>query len=123
MLRYGLPVLETNTLTETAHWCGILLAQLTDDPDVFRADDTTAVSAVTNAMSAATAALHTVKKSNKTTVAAAMLSAIPGLGPKRIATLLESAGTIAALVAMPEADIIKILGPKSGAAVFASIHT
>lgn len=90
-LRYGMPVIASASITETARWCRTLLAQLTDDPAVFQPEDGMAT-ATAAAMSSFTAALSTVKRANKTTggTAAAMLSAIPGLGAKRCEALIAS---------------------------------
>jgi ERCC4-type nuclease len=102
MLRYGLPVILSESMTETAQWCRTLLAQLTDDGAVFQPEN----GAVSEAMAGMTAALSVVKKGNKTpmTTAAAMLSAIPGLGEKRIAALL-GIHSIAELTALASSDV------------------
>jgi hypothetical protein len=72
-------------------------------------------------MSGFTAALSTVKRENRTggSVAAAMLSAIPGLGEKRCSALLAEK-SIAELVGMTATEIGDLvvggrrLGPKLG---------
>lgn len=125
MLRYGMPVLSTESLSDTARWCQLLLTQLQDDPTVFHADD-----AAASAMSGFTAALNTVKKGNKTAAgtAQAMLSAIPGLGAKRVHALL-SATSIADLVALSAEQIAVIqagdkrLGDKLGAAIYECLRS
>jgi len=122
LLRYGLPVLSTTSIQDTARWCSILLAQLTDDPTVFQPDSE---GAVTDAMTGFTAALNTVKKGNRsaTGTAHAMMSAVPGLGSKRVSALLE-AKSIAELVTMTVAEIADVtaggkrLGPKLGEALY-----
>ena len=126
MLRYGLPVLFTTSVSDTAQWCRVLLAQLTDDHTVFRGDTT----AMTSAMTSFSSALNTVKKGNRTAegTASAMLSAIPGLGAKRIQSVLETV-SIADLVGMSVADIAKLsaggkcLGSKLAETLYAALHT
>ena len=126
MLRYGIPVLCVNDITETANWTKILLDQLADDPTVFQPDSSTAA---TDAMSGFTAALSTVKKGNKTPAgtALAMLSAIPGLGAKRASALL-GLKSIAELVAATAAELAELtaggkrLGPKLGSAIHDSFR-
>ena len=109
ILRYGMPVLTSSSLSETARWCQVLLAQLGADPAVFQPEDGLAA-ATTAAMTSFTAALNTVKKGNKTAsgTAQAMMSAIPGLGDKRVTALLASK-SIADLVAMTEAEIAALV--------------
>lgn len=109
ILRYGMPVLASSSLSETARWCQVLLAQLGADPAVFQPEEGLAA-ATTAAMTSFTAALNTVKKGNKTAsgTAQAMLSAIPGLGDKRVTALL-SAKSIAELVAMTESEIAALV--------------
>ena len=127
MLRYGLPVLFTESIPDTALWCATLLAQLTDDPTVFVPDSEAAGSAV---VASFTAALNTVKKGNKTAggTASAMLSAVPGLGAKRIEALLATV-SIADLVGMTKEEIAalvaggKKLGPKLGETLFDALHS
>lgn len=117
VLRYGLPVLAADTIADTARWCRVLVAQLGDDPRAFQPEG----GAEAAAMSGFTAALSTVKRENRTggSVAAAMLSAIPGLGEKRCGALLAEK-SIADLVGMTAAEIGDLvvggrrLGPKLG---------
>ena len=110
MLRYGMPVLGTGSIMDTARWCKVLLAQLSDDPTVFQpASEEAAIAA----MSGFTAALHTVKKGNKTPTgtARAMLSAIPGLGPKKVELLATN--TITELAGLTVDEIAALgVGPK-----------
>jgi len=115
-LRYGLPVLAADSINDTARWCQTLLAQLTDDPTVFQPDSE---GAATAAMTGFTAALSTVKKANKTadSTAAAMLGAVPGLGPKRVTALLavKSIGELATMSSAEIGNLVvggKKLGPK-----------
>ncbi len=105
ILRYGMPVLASASISETARWCEVLLAQLIADPTVFQPEDGLAA-ATTAAMTSFTAAISTVKKGNKTPAgtALAMLSAIPGLGEKRVAALLAEK-TIAELCGMTVAQL------------------
>jgi ERCC4-type nuclease len=116
-LRYGLSVLITDSINDTARWCQTLVDQLTADPTVFQPDSE---GAATNAMTGFTAALSTVKKANKTadSTAAAMLGAVPGLGPKRVTALLavKSIAELAALSATEIGDLV-IGGKKLGAKV------
>ncbi len=114
-LRYGLPVLASLSVVETARWIGVLLAQLTEDPAVFRPSEGEATAAV---MAGFTSALSTVKKENRTggSVATAMLSAIPGLGEKRCTALLAEK-SIRDLAGMSAAEIagLSVGGRKLGA--------
>jgi len=102
-----MPVLATVSILDTARWCRLLLAQITDDPAVFIPDSEGAGAA---AMSSFTAALNTVKKGNKTAIgtAQAMLSAVPGLGPKRVQALLAEK-SIADLVLLSQAEIAALV--------------
>jgi hypothetical protein len=121
--------LAADSILDTARWCRILLAQLTDDPTVFQSDSEGAAIAGIAAMAGFTAALSTVKKGNKTPegTATAMLSAIPGLGAKRCEALL-SVRSIAELAAMEVAAIAdlevggKRLGPKLAEGVGAALR-
>lgn len=121
ILRYGIPVLFTESILDTTHWCKTLLDQLTDDPTVFQPDSEAAAA---GAMSGFTAALSTVKKGNKTPAgtALAMISAVPGLGAKRASALL-GLKSIAELVAATAAELAELtaggkrLGPKLGLAI------
>jgi ERCC4-type nuclease len=122
ILRYGLPVLAADSIMDTARWCRTLLAQLTDDPTVFQPESEAAAA---NVMSGFTAALNTVKKGNKTPggTAHAMLSAVPGLGLKRVEALLaeKSLVELAAMTATDIADITaggKRLGPALGTTLY-----
>lgn len=122
ILRYGLPVLAADSIMDTARWCRTLLAQLTDDPTVFQPESEAAAA---TAMSGFTAALNTVKKGNKTAegTAQAMLSAIPGLGAKRVTALLaeKSIADLATMSADAIADITaggKRLGPALGTLLY-----
>lgn len=105
ILRYGMPVLFSDSIQGTAQWCATLLSQLMDDATVFQPEEGLAA-ATTAAMTGLTAALSTTKKGNKTatSTAAAMLSAIPGLGGKRVTAMLES-HSIADLVSLTEAEL------------------
>ena len=126
MLRYSMPVLAADSLMDTARWCRTLLAQLTDDPTVFQPES---AAAAADAMSGFTAAISTVKKGNKTAggTAAAMLSAIPGLGGKRVTGLL-TLKSIAELVTLSAAELAEIsvggkrFGPVLGTTVFNALH-
>ena len=118
MLRYGMPVLATTSVPDTANWCRILLAQLADDPTVFQTE-----AAMSSAMAGFTTALHTVKKGNKTPkgTARAMLSAIPGLGPKRVEALAST--PIAKLVSLTVDEIAALgVGPKLAATIYEALH-
>ena len=76
-------------------------------------------------MSGFTAALNTVKKGNKTAIgtAQAMLSAVPGLGLKRVESLLATT-SLSELVGMSATAIAEIsaggkrLGPKLGETLY-----
>jgi ERCC4-type nuclease len=126
MLRYGLPVLAADSIVDTARWCRLLLTQLTEDPSVFQPDSE---GAATSAMMGFTAALNTVKKGNKTAggTAHAMLSAVPGLGAKRVEELLAEK-SVADLVGLSAADLAAVvaggkrLGDKLGTVLFEALH-
>ena len=121
VLRYGLPVLFSYSIQDTAAWCRLFVDQLTEDVTVFQPDSE---GAATTAMSGFTASLSLVKKGNKTPVgtATAMLSGIPGLGAKRVEALL-STHSIASLVGLTPAALGELvvggkrLGPKLGATI------
>lgn len=127
VLRYGMPVLFTESIRDTAKWCELLLAQLTDDPTVFQPDS---AGAATDAMTGFTAALNTVKKGNRSAhgTAHAMLSAVPGLGAKRVSAVLEQY-SIADLAILSETQLAEItaggkrLGPKMGAALYECVRS
>jgi len=122
MLRYGLPVLAADSIIDTARWCRLLLTQLSEDSAVFQPDSE---GAATSAMTGFTAALNTVKKGNKTAggTAHAMLSAVPGLGAKRVEALLAEK-SIAELVGLSATEIAAVvaggkrLGEKLGTVLF-----
>jgi len=122
ILRYGMPVLQTRNVKETAQWCKRLLDQLTDDQKVFHPEGIAAET--TAAMSTYTATFSTVKKGNKTagSVAVGMLSAVPGLGLKRVTALLE-VKSIADLCTMTMEDIaaLSVGGKKLGTSVATSL--
>lgn len=116
VLRYGMPVIQTEGILDTARWARLLLEQLTDDPTVFAPEGDMATAQVA-AMAGMTATLSTAKKGNKTPVgtARAMLSAIPGLGSKKVDALLTT-HSIADLVALSadELSLIQVGGKKLG---------
>jgi ERCC4-type nuclease len=116
ILRYGMPVLASSSVDDTARWARLLLEQLADDPTVFVPEGDLATAQVA-AMSGMTAALSTVKKGNKTAIgtAHAMLSAIPGLGSKKVDALLTT-HSIADLVALSaeQLSLIQVGGKKLG---------
>lgn len=124
MLRYGMPVLAAASLAETARWCRTLLAQLTDDSTVFQPEGDMATATMA-AMSTMTAVLTATKKGNKTAggTAAAMLSAIPGLGSKKVGEL-AAAYSIAALAGMAATEIgaLVVSGKRLGAALGTTIY-
>ena len=117
LLRYGMPVLAGNSVQDTARWCKVLLAQLSDDPTVFQPDSEEAAA---NAMNGFTAALHIAKKGNKTPTgtAHAMLSSIPGLGPKKVKMLLATK-TLRELACLSVNEIADLgVGPKLAATIY-----
>jgi ERCC4-type nuclease len=124
VLRYGMPVLASESIEDTARWCRTLLAQLTDDATVFQPEGDMAT-ATTAAMSGLTAALTATKKGNKTAggAATAMLSGVPGLGGKRVEALLAE-HSIADLSALDVAAIsaIQAGGKRIGEKLAATIH-
>ena len=122
LLRYGMPVLATTSIKDTASWCQILMAQLTDDPSVFMPDSEAAAA---GAMSGFTAALNTVKKGNKTAAgtAHAMLTAVPGLGAKRVAALLAEKSLVDLMI-LTEAELaaLSVGGKRIGPALATTLH-
>ena len=105
LLRYGMPVLASASIADTARWCRVLLAQLTDDIAVFQPEGDMAT-ATAAAMTSMTAALSATKKGNKTAggAAAAMLAGVPGLGSKRVEALLAEK-SIAELAALSVSEL------------------
>jgi len=99
LLRYGMPVLHTEDITDTATWLTTLVAQTNDDTTVFQPEGGMAT-ATAAAMTHMTAALSMTKKANRdaASIATGMLGAVPGLGAKRIQALLAE-HSIADLVA------------------------
>lgn len=128
VLRYGMPVLESDGLLGTAAWCRTLLAQLNDDAAVFQPEGDMAT-ATAAAMSSMTAALSANKKGNKTAAGAAtaMLSGVPGLGGKRVEALLAER-SIADLAGMTVGELAglaaggKRLGEKLAATLRDALH-
>lgn len=124
VLRYGMPVLESDGLAGTATWCRTLLAQLSDDAAVFQPEGDMAT-ATAAAMSTMTAALSANKKGNKTAAgaASAMLSGIPGLGGKRVEALLaeHSIATLTGLGAT-ELSALQVGGKRIGEKLGTTIH-
>jgi ERCC4-type nuclease len=116
VLRYGMPVLASSHILDTARWAKLLLEQLTDDPTVFVPEGDLATAQVA-AMAGMTAVLSTAKKGNKTPVgtAHAMLSAIPGLGSKKVDALLTT-HSIVDLVALSASELsaLQVGGKKLG---------
>jgi len=128
LLRYGIPVLTSVSIQETARWCGTLLAQLTEDSAVF--DPEEGLSAATaSAIADYTATFSAVKKGNKDagSTAAAMLSAVPGLGAKKVEALL-AAHSLAAIASMTVADLAalsvgdRVLGAKAASTLHEALH-
>lgn len=124
VMRYGMPVLESDSLVGTATWCRTLLAQLGDDATVFQPEGDMAT-ATAAAMSTMTAALSANKKGNKTAsgTAAAMLSGVPGLGGKRVEALLAER-SIAELAVLSTAELAAITagGKRLGEKLAGTIH-
>ena len=116
VLRYGMPVIQSEGILDTARWAKLLLEQLTDDATVFVPEGDLATAQVA-AMAGMTAVLSTAKKGNKTPVgtAHAMLSAIPGLGSKKVDALLAT-HSIADLVALSADELsqVQVGGKKLG---------
>lgn len=125
LLRYGLPVLGTDSIAGTARWIRTLLAQVTDDPTVFKPEEGAGVAAMTGF----TAALSMNKKGNRTAAgtAHAMLSGIPGLGEKRIEALLgvASIAVLATKTAAEMAELVvagKRIGPALASTIYEAMH-
>jgi ERCC4-type nuclease len=128
MMRYGIPVLRSSSLRETAHWCSVFMAQLSEDPNVFHPESGIAAESAT-AMSTYTESFHIVKKNNhdNSMIAAAMLSAVPGLSRARSITILQT-HSLSYLFNLTEEQLATIvtngkkLGPKLGAKLFSVFH-
>ena len=128
LLRYGIPVLASSSIAETARWAATLLTQLTEDAGVFEPEE--GLSAATAAAIADyTATFSAVKKGNKdaASTAAAMLSAVPGLGAKKVEALLaaHSVGSLAAFSVTELATLDvggRALGPKAAATLHEAFH-
>ena len=128
VLRYGMPVLESDGLAGTAIWCRTLLAQLTDDLTVFQPEGDMAT-ATTAAMSSMTAALSANKKGNKTAIGAAtaMLGGVPGLGGKRVDALIAER-SIADLAGLSVAELAAVsasgkrIGEKLATTLYEALH-
>lgn len=123
-LRYGLPVLMSADVRETAQWCQLLLRQLTEDTAAFSAE-----AGAVSALGTFTEAISAVKRDNRTAgnLTAGMLSAIPGLGGKR-AVALSGDYTIADLVGLTATEIGNLvisgkrLGEKLGRTIWTTLH-
>jgi ERCC4-type nuclease len=123
-LRYGLPVLMSANVAETAQWCQLLIRQLTEDRAVFSQE----AGAIT-AMGTFTEAISAVKRDNRTagSITAGILSVIPGLGGKR-AVALAASHSIADLVVLGAKEIGNLvvsgkrLGEKLGHTVWSALH-
>ena len=118
ILRYGIPVLASASVAETAAWCTCMVAQLREEPTVFEPEDGL-TAATASAIADYTATFSVVKKGNKgaSSTAAAMLGSVPGLGAKKVEALLAaySIGELVALTVEQLADLAiggKRLGPK-----------
>jgi ERCC4-type nuclease len=124
VLRYGMPVLESDGLLGTATWCRTLLAQLGDGAATFQPEGDMAT-ATAAAMSTMTAALSANKKGNKTAggAATAMLSGVPGLGGKRVEALL-AVRSIADLAVLSITEIAGLVagGKRIGEKLATTIH-
>ena len=128
ILRYGMPVLFTTSLADSAQWCGRLLQQISAEPDVFHPK--ALAEEMTGAMATYAATFSAVKKGNKDSggVAVSMLSAVPGLGGKRVVALLAQK-SIAELVTMSASEIGALLvggrklGDKVGLALSEALHS
>lgn len=105
ILRYGMPVIMTASLYETAQWCARLLSQIQEEPEVFHPEKGLAAETA-GAMATYAATFTTVKKGNRNagSVAIQMLSAVPGLGAKKVTGLLGQT-SIAKLATMSAEDI------------------
>jgi len=128
LLRYGIPVLASSSIAETARWAATLLAQLTEDAGVFEPEE--GLSAATaSAIADYTATFSAVKKGNKdaASTAAAMLSAVPGLGAKKVEALL-AAHSVGSLTAFSITELAaldvggRVLGPKAAATLHEALH-
>jgi ERCC4-type nuclease len=118
VLRYGMPVVSSESVADTAVWCRTMLAQLTDNASVFHPEEGAAATAA--AMTHMTAALSTTKKANRTpaSVATTMLSAIPGLGSVRVTALLaeKSVAELSGMTAVAIGDLV-VGGKRLGVAL------
>ena len=127
VLRYGMPVLQSASVYDTAAWCGTLLSQLTDDAAVFHPESGGIAETTTAAMATYTATFTATKKANRGDgVAIGMLSAIPGLGSKKVAALLAEK-TIAELCGLSAEEIAAlVVGGKKlgvlGSSIYDALH-
>lgn len=128
VLRYGMPVLTSESIADTARWARLLTEQIDDDATVFVPEGDLATSQ-TAAMAGMTAVLSTAKKGNKTAAgtAHAMLSAIPGLGSKKVDALLAT-HSIADLVSLTAVNLsdLQISGKRLGvlgATIASALHS
>jgi len=129
VLRYGIPVLASASIAETARWCATMLAQLTEDPAVFEPEESLSA-ATASAIADYTATFSSIKKGNKDagSTATAMLSAVPGLGAKKVEALLAT-HSIASLAALSIAELAALdvgssraLGPKAAATLHEALQ-
>ena len=127
VLRYGMPVLQSTSVYDTAAWCGKLLSQLINDITVFHPESGGIAETTTAAMSTYTATFTATKKANRGDgVAIGMLSAIPGLGAKKVSALLAER-TIADLCGLSAEEIAAlVVGGKKlgvvGSAIYDALH-
>ena len=127
VLRYGMPVLQSTSIQDTAAWISVLLSQITDDRTVFHPESGGIAETTTAAMATYTATFTATKKANRGDgVAIGMLSAIPGLGAKKVAAMLAER-TIADLCGLSAEDIsaISVSGKKLGvlgSSIYDALH-
>jgi ERCC4-type nuclease len=104
MLRYGVPVLHTESLAETAEACQLLAAQISEDPAAFAAADPAAV--------AYTSTLSIQKRGNREdprNFASAALQGCPGVSAAVAEALLTAfGGTLRGVLAAEETAIAAV---------------
>lgn len=116
LLRYGVAVWSTANLDDTAATLGLLVAQIQEDPKVFKGEQLSY-----------TDVQHTTKKANKDdpkAFAVAALQGCPGISAKAAAAIWSSIGSWPALLAIEEKALaeLKVGERRLGPAVAKRLH-
>ncbi len=121
LLRYGVSVLYTRTLEDTAETLKILASQLAEDPKVFEGEQL-----------GYTDVMHITKKANKDdpkAFACAALQGCPGISAKSAGAIWEATGTWQKLLDSDEKTLAEIkvgerrLGPAVAKRLWNILHT